>query len=201
MSSGGGGDQTPAPTAQERTLAGVGAEKWNDYARRYTGPGGVNEKFIQSTRTNESDRQRAKGTVGADSAIAARQLEQDTSTLNIKKGVGTGSGADIARSLSDSTSIAATKGRAQGVGEQSADDAQLAADFKLASFGRGLADDSQVGLQQGTARATELVKADAVARAEERQQLLGAAGTGLGMYSQTKGLFKKDKPTVKTGLK
>lgn len=199
-SGGGGGDQTPAPTAQERTLAGVGAEQWNDYARRYAGPGGVNEKFIQTTRTTEGDVRRVKGTVSADSAIAARQLKQDTAQVRAKRGVSSGSGASIAQGFGDVMDIASTKGRAQGVAEQSAEDAQLAADFKLASFGRGLAEESQVGLQQGVSRATSLVREDAIARAEERQQLLSAAGTGLGMYSQTKGLFKKDKPKVKTGL-
>lgn len=195
--SGGGGDQTPAPTAQERELAAVGAEQWNDYARRYAGPGGVNEKFIASTRTTEGDRLAAGGQVGADAAQAERDVQAGVKRSGLARGVTSASGATIAAMGTTGSELASTAGRAKGVAVQAADDTQLAADFKLASFGRGLGDVSQVGLQQGTARATELINRDARAKFQESQAMMEAAGTGIGMYAQTQDLFGK-KPSIKT---
>lgn len=194
---GGGGDQTPAPTEQERALAKVGAEQWNDYATRYAGPGGVNEKFIQSTRATEGDKLAAGGQVAADAAQAGRAVKQSEKQAGLARGVGSSSGATIAGMSGTSTELASTEGRAKGMAVQSAEDVQLAADFKLASFGRGLEDVSRLGLQQGTARATRLVNRKAEEKFKSSQALLQAAGTGLGMYAQTKDLFGK-KPKVKT---
>lgn len=191
---------TPAPTAQERELAAVGAEQWNDYAKRYAGPGGVNEKFIASTRTTEGDRKAAAGIVGADAAAASRDVKQTQQRVGLARGISSASGATVAGMGKTSAEMASTEGRAKGMAVQAADDTQLAADFKLASFGRGLGDVAQVGLQQGTARATELVNKDAVAKFEKSQQMLQAAGTGLGMYAQTQDLFgKKPKQKNLTG--
>ena len=188
----GGGDQTPAPTAQEKALAKVGAEQWNDYAQRYAGAGGVNERFIEQTRASASDRSAASGQVGADAAIAARQTKKSTARGGLSRGISSASGATLAEHSDDSSTLASTEGRARGVAVQGADDAQLAADFKLASFGRGLSSDAQVGLQRSTRRATNLVNQEAENKFREKQSYLEAAGTGIGMYSQTKGLFSKE---------
>lgn len=189
----GGSAKTPAPTAQERELAGVGAEQWNDYARRYAGPGGVNEKFIETTRTTEGDIQRVKGTVSADVAQQKRTEKEQTSQAGLARGISSSSGAAISDQAKLANETASTKGRAMGVAEEAAKETELAADFKLASFGRGLGDTAQVGLQGATSRATELLTSSAISRAKERQSLMEAAGTGIGMYAQTKGLFKKKK--------
>ena len=201
MGSGGGGDKTPAPTEQERALAQVGAEQWNDYARRYAGPGGVNEKFIEATRTTEGDRQAAEGQVGADAAQAASAVKDSQKKAGLARGINSASGSTLATMSGTNTDLASTAGRAKGVAVQTADDTQLAADFKLASFGRGLSDDSRLGMQQGTARATELVNKNAVSKFEESQAMLQAAGTGIGMYAQSQDLFgKKPKAKSKTPL-
>ena len=202
MGSGGGGPKTPAPTEQEKALAKVGAEQWNDYATTYAGPGGVNEQFIEKVSATGGDKTAAAGQVGADAAIAAKQVGQGAARSGLGRGVSSSSGAVLASKTADSTSLASTKGRAQGMSVQGVDDAQMAADFKLASFGRGVASDAQVGLQKSTGRATDLVNKDAVANFKKKQALMEAVGTGIGMYAQTKDLFgKKAKPnTPKAGF-
>ena len=187
----GGGAETPQPTAQEKALAQVGAEQWNDYARRYAGPGGVNEQFIAKTRATEGGRMAAAGQVGADAAMAAHQAKQGTVSAGLARGISSVSGASIAGKAKDVTTLAGAEGRAKAQAVQGVDDAQLAADLKLASFGRGLSSDAQVGLQRNTARATELLNKSAVSRFQEKQALMGAVGTGVGMYAQTQDLFKR----------
>lgn len=190
---GGGGSQTPAPTQQERELARVGAEQWNDYARTYAGEGGVNDKFIQATRATEADRQSAAAQVGADSAMATRKSLADTDNLARARGISSSSPAALAAASADMNSASRAKGLAVGKAVQGVDDTETAANFKLASFGRGLADDSRVGLQSQVRRATDLVNSDAQSRYAEKASVLGAVGTGIGMYTA----FKTD-PKGKT---
>ena len=194
---GGGGDaETPAPTAQERQLAKIGAEQWNDYATRYAGPGGVNEKFIEATRATEADKGAAGAIVGADAAVAGKQIREATSRQGLARGASSASGAAVSAAAGDATDLASTTGRAKGLAVQSVEDAQLQADFKLASFGRGLASDAQVGLQGGVSRATSLVNEAARAKFLEKQSLMAGVGTGVGMLTQGGG---KKTPEIAPG--
>lgn len=190
MASGEDGDLTPAPTAQERELASVGAAQWNDYKARYASEGGINDKFIAATRATEGDKAAAAGSVGADSAIAKRRLDKATAQAGLAKGISSSSGAALSARYQDTTDTAAAAGLGKATAVQSVEDAQLAADFKLASFGRGLGDESQVGLQRGLRTATDIATKDAVTKAKERQELISAAGTGVGMLTQSQGWLK-----------
>lgn len=180
-------DLTPDPTPNERELASIGAEQWNDYQKRYTGPGGVNEAFINSTRATDAKRAAAAGQVGADAAIARRDLSMANSGVNLGKGVSSASGRAIAGKQNDDLALASAEGEGKGLAVQSVDNAQLAADFKLASFGRGLSDTSQVGLQQGVREATDKTITDMKNRVADKNRQMQGVGTGLGMYTQRKG--------------
>ncbi len=196
--SGNGGDKTPAPTAQERQLAITAARRYNRYATKYAGKGGVNEKFIAATRTTAGDREAVRGTVGADSAIIARTLDGQRAALTPSA-----SGKAISTLADNNTSLASAAGRGKALATQAADDTQLEADFKLASFGQGLANDAQVGLSQATTRATNLVNVQAITKFKRSQALMEAAGTGIGMYAQSKDIFNKKKvvkPKAKSGF-
>ena len=182
---------TPPPTKQEKTLAYVGAENYNDYVERFVP---LTEDFVKNTTVTDSQRGNVAGIANADAAQAFATLEDETVKGGLAKGVGSGSGKTIAGIAGGKDAEARARGQAKGAAVQDLENTEINAKMKGASFGRGLGDDAKVGLMQATGRATALANANAQAAFKKKSALMEGIGTGIGAYTSLSGMGDKKKP-------
>lgn len=187
MSSLGGSPKKAPPTAQERALSQVGAEKFNDYLDN-----GVPR--ILQTR----DAIQATGAKFSDAALAASAgVEQAGAAQRPRFAVPTGGGRDgFARSDYDAV-LAGAKASALTGAREGVTDLETQGEQKLAAFGRKLSDDTQLSLTESGRRATDAAVADAERKFEWSQTkasaVAGLGGAALGAYGQYKQGQREDR--------
>lgn len=179
------------PTAEERALAERSANEWNYFVENFMP---AQDRFVQLVRPSGDDRQRigaeasataAAETAGAglDAAMVARDLEQGVAP----------SSRVLFQMGDESNRFAAGVGAGRAAGETELENRELRGLMKASANMRGLADQSQMGLEGAGRRNTEAALRENIRDQEWRQSLVSAGMTGLGMYGGYKGWFDKKK--------
>ena len=183
MGWGGSKPKDPKPTAQERALAEVAAKDWNDYQQRYVP---VESQFVDRIRASEGDLASARGSAVAD----VEQAVAGAGDRIIGSGDATRGAAKMG--LADA---AIAKGKARGAAVNEAtlarENAELRGLSKMAAFGRGLADQSRVGLASVASGANQRNIDDLRTKIAEQNLLIEGIGGAVGTYAGYKGVFEK----------
>lgn len=166
----------PKPTQQERALAERGANEYNRYVTEYSPLVG---KIKDDIRVTDGERSAVRGAANADVTMASR----DSGTGPVQGG----SGRSVFSLAGRSVAAGTAGGAARGEAVQAAENNELAGLQKLARFGRGLADNSTLGLSNAAQQATSVSIAKARASNQAKDDLMTAVGTGVGMYTTVKG--------------
>ena len=175
MSLSGGGGGTPAPTADEKELARKAALEWNDYVDRYTP---LEDKMIALATPRPGDVERLRGEANAVAAAGLSKEFQTTAAKQLSRGASPrGLGAAFGE-------LAGAQGQAAGAGmakaEAAVKDRELKTKTKLTAFGRGLADQSMLGLSRAAQDSTRLAIESFKAKQREKEARMEALGTVLG---------------------
>lgn len=183
----GGSAKKEPPTAQEKALAEVGAEKFNDY---------VDNGLPRAVETREAIR--ATGAKLSDAAmVTSAGVEQAGADQRATFRRVTGGGSDGFTRGDYDAAMAASKAEALTGAREGTQDLETQGEQKLAAFGRKLSDDTQLSLSQSGRRATQAAVNDATRRFEAGQSKLAAAatiaGAGIGAYGQYRGRQRQDK--------
>lgn len=170
----------PKVTQQERALAERGAREFNDYLQRYVP---AEDAFLDATAVSDQAVGAQQGMAHADAAMAHAQYR------NTGERPGSGRSnlhvADAARGLGEAS------GLGQAVAEQGVHDRDLAGRMKMTAFGRGLSDQSSVGLRDSGQRASDAALSASQRRVENRASLLSTGATMAG-FGTAKFLDRKD---------
>jgi hypothetical protein len=188
MGSTGSKPSDPAPTAEERALAGRAANEWNDYLERYVP---LEDQAIAAAAYDPNKTARLQGET---SAMAALGTKGDVAA-GVKRTLQTGaglSGAMTRMAADDPTRAAASAGGlGAALAERSVRDRELQAKQKLTAFGRGLADQSTLGLSRLGQTRTEETLTNYKAKQAEKAAKMEAAGTALG-FAASYGMNRLD---------
>lgn len=176
MSLGGGGGGTPAPTTDEKELARKAALEWNDYVERYTP---LEDKMIELATPRPGDVERLRGEANAVAAAGLSKDFQATAAKRLARGASpAGLGAAIGE-LSDAQGQAAGAGLSKA--EAAVKDRELKTKTKLTAYGRGLQDQSMLGLSRAAQDSTRLAIESFKAKQKEKDARMEALGTALGV--------------------
>lgn len=154
---------TVQETAQEKALAKVAAEQWNDYQARYKP---FENKYMADVLADTAGREaKVKGMVNAD---VAQKLTQKPSAINPNSGK--------MQAGKESLDRANALARGQVAGEQAVKDQQTGAMQTLIDMGRGQATQAQQGMSSLAGAATQ----EAISSASNRMQTRSAIGSAIG---------------------
>lgn len=173
----------PPPTAQEKALAQVSTEQWNDYATRFAP---LNQELLDRVKATDGKRQAAAGIAAADVEQARTGQTAGTVAGLSAAGSKAGSGASNMAVFQGALSGGKARGLAQAAAVQGVDDNELAGKMKMASFGRDLTDDTQLSFEGSARRAAQDQIAQMKREADMNSFKMGLvsdiAGTATGAY-------------------
>lgn len=181
MSIGGGGGSAdpPKPTEEEKALAERAAREWNDYIDRYIP---LEDKAIELSSPKPGDIDRLRGEASATAALGLRGAHATAVNKNLQRGAGLGSAATATDLAEPSRVFGSAVGLGAAQAERAVKDRELAAKTKLTAFGRGLGDQSTLGLSRlgsDSTRARILEYKGDVEKDMQQTELLGTlAGVG-----------------------
>lgn len=182
---GGNSKDKPKPTDQERALADVAARDWDRYKASYVP---AENQYVSRLRATPGDFAAARGAAIAD-------VEQATAGAASRIiGAGDISSGRSQMALAD---LYATKGTARGAAVNQAqlarENVELRGLSKMAAFGRGLADQSRVGLASTAAEANQKNIDELRNKISEQNALLEGASGLAGAYAGYKGWLNGEK--------
>lgn len=163
-------------TAQEKALARVAAEQWNDYQSKYKP---FENSYMKDVMADTAGREaKVSGMVNAD---VAQKMTQKAIDPNRAGSLGNKAAMDKASAMS----------KGQVAGTQAVKDQQTGAMQTLIDMGRGQATQAQQGMSTLAANATNTAISDASIRQQNRAatgNLIGSAiGAGASMYGSLSG--------------
>lgn len=177
MGSTGSKPKDPGPTAEERALANRAANEWNDYLQRYVP---LEDQAIALSEYNPDTVARLQGETSAMAAFGTKGQTQQNIKQSLQSGAGLGSAMTRLGADEPVLAQASAGGLGAALAERSVRDRELQAKQKLTAFGRGLADQSTLGLSQHARTRTETALSKYQAKQNDRNSRLGAVGTALG---------------------
>ena len=158
--------ETTPQSEQEKTLAEVGAKKWNDYQKRYV-------PFEEGFKAQVNTMGDKAGELGAiANADVWQKFAPPAADAPLKQ---------YAAAFDQQGGLAAS---AVPQAERTALDSKLRSQLKIAAYGRGLADQATVGMYKAGASATQTAISAARSKQEDRDAGLDAAGTLVGSVSR-----------------
>lgn len=200
---GGGGGGTPDPTPEERALAERGAREFNDFRERGVP---LANKFI-STVTDPAYGERIAGQTSAAVADAFAGDMRAAVERGAATGASAGSAGAIMSAATGSLKHVSAAGLSAGKARLAAKDRALTGRIKMSAFGRGVGEDSSLGLRSRGLDATRESIAEAEARTDRFVSGLEGLGTVAGYaggaaireYSMGRqlGLMQKADPNAK----
>jgi hypothetical protein len=137
--------KNPGPTEQERALSKDAARRWNDYVERYIP---VENEFMRRNEATPQKMMAARGVANADAGLVAHGLQGQMNTALASQGAAPGSGRAMGAATDLNSAWAEASGLGQGAMQQGVIDQSLAGKQKLATFGRGLDSNVQLGMGQ-----------------------------------------------------
>jgi hypothetical protein len=168
----------PKPTAEERALAGRSANEWNDYLQRYVP---LEDQAIELSEYDPNTTARLQGETSAMAALGTQGQVGENVKRTLQTGAGLGSAMTTLAAEDPVRAQMSAAGLGAAMAERTVRDRELQAKQKLTAFGRGLADQSTLGLSQLAKTRTQEALGKYQSRQAERNARLGAVGTGLGM--------------------
>jgi hypothetical protein len=179
----GGSPDDPDPTTQEQALAEVAVKDWNDYKYRYIP---VENQYLSRIRATPGDYNSVRGAAVADvqQAVGGQANKIIGQASNSKAGL-----LDLVLATGQA------RGNAANQAQLARQTAELRGLSKMAAFGRGLADQSRVGLASTASGANAKNITDLQTDIDNTNMKLEAVGGGLGTYAGYKGWLQK-KPTT-----
>jgi hypothetical protein len=194
----GGGEKKQKQSQNERDLAIVSAKEMNHYLDNYRS---AEHQLIAQIKTSAGDRANAKGAAASQARQMSAGLSQGTAVANLAAGAEFTSGRSVLQSagVHQATASAAAQG-SYGI-DNEADVQDLKGSMKIAAFGRDMADNSRLGLEQGATRTSKAAYASLQAKMMERQAIWNAAGTVAGAVLASGKFNKKPKEPWKRDSK
>lgn len=186
----GGGSKKVKPTDAERSLAETGARQWN---RNVTAFQPITNEFVQGVRTDSGDRaQLARGaSAAAASQFASAAGDRGVSATGLRAGLAPSA---IATRIADSSNRYATAlGMATGLAEPGLVERETRGLLKASAIGRGLADNSQIGLSQ-IGQATTQAAINRSRQKSAYNQAVGSAIAGLAGAGAGAAAYKLNQP-------
>lgn len=172
----GGSNEIPE-TEEEKELARVAVDKWNDYTDNYVP---AENEFIRRIEVTEQDREGLKGAVNAGVNVAFDGARKDVIERETNSGAKPGSG----RFNQALERVLNKQGRSLGFGAVDAEqsmDVQRADGLNAAiSIGRGKESDALQGMNDLANNAYDRARSDAENANTRRAGNIGAVGTVVG---------------------
>lgn len=175
---GGGGDNTPKETAQEKALAEVAAGQYNEYRTKGVP---LEDAMIARANTSAPDYEAVAGTANAEVQNAADTVAKQRIATRETNGVNVNSGAAIMGGVRDSNKIAEAGAQAGAKAVQSATDTGLAAKQQMIALGRGQATEAIRSMSEQAATAAGTAIRDKALDSQASNDTGTAIGTGIGM--------------------
>lgn len=189
MGSTGSKPKDPGPTAEERALASRAANEWNDYIARYVP---LEDLALKQAAYDPKKTLQLRGESVAMAAIGTK----GEAGANVKRTLQTGAGLSSAMTRAAAEDPVLAQASASGLGaalaEQAVQDRSLQARQKLTAFGRGLSDQSSLGLSQLGRTRTEEALTKYKAKQTEKAAKMEAVGTAIG-FAAGYGMDRLDK--------
>jgi hypothetical protein len=177
MGSTGSKPKDPAPTQEEKALAERSANQWNDYLERYVP---LEDQAIELAKYDPNKTARLQGETSAMAAMGTKGEAGKNVKTSLKAGAGLGSGMTRSAAEDPTRAAASAGGLGAALAERSVRDRELQAKQKLTAFGRGLADQSTMGLSQLGRTRTDEALTKYKHKQDEKNEQLAAVGTALG---------------------
>lgn len=170
MGSGGNGDEKPI-TPQERQLAKEAAVDHNQQVKVFRP---IEKRYLAEAETTDAEKREVAGSVSADAALTGQKAKHSLfRNPNAQQSI-----TDLFKSTSKS---GVTRGEGESTAVTAAENNELRAKLKLASFGRGLQSRERTSLRIGARdaanRQNQLALIDQETRAARAEALGSVAGT------------------------
>lgn len=143
MSGGGGGSDEIKPTEEEKALADVAIERWNEYQEKIVP---YENRYMEQVQRTEGDYAmgRGQGAVSVEQAFAPARKEQEKNLFSA--GVRPGSGSHVMQANNLNMDKAQSRGVGVGEGHMAVQGRHLAGLQNIVNLGEGQAADAQTGL-------------------------------------------------------
>jgi hypothetical protein len=189
MSLGGSKPQQQGPTAQEEALTKQNIRNWNV---QVTDVEPMVDRYVEVTGDTgyAKDQLKTQGAVTAANNLLGKEGDKGLMAATINRGSGLSAGNTVA--MGQNTNMYSdVVAQNAGASSLAARGRELGGLQKVISIGRGLSDASNAGLAAVGRNATENAIAEAQAKLNASQQLVGAAASAAGMYAREKNLQDK----------
>jgi len=133
----------PKASEHEKALTKDAASRWNDHVTRYVP---VENEFIKRSKATADKVMAARGIANADAGLAMGKVKQQQELGLASQGAAPGSGRAVMAGADLTEAYAEASGAGQAGMQQAVFDQQQNATVKMAAFGRGLQDQSALGL-------------------------------------------------------
>jgi hypothetical protein len=189
MSLGGSKPQQQGPTAQEEALTKQNIRNWNV---QVTDVEPMVDRYVDITSDTgyASDQLKTQGAVTAAQNILGSEGDKGLMAATINRGSGLSAGNTVAMGQ-NTNMFSDVVAQNAGASDLAARGRKLGGLQKVISIGRGLSDASNASLAAVGRNATENAIAEAQAKLNSQQQLIGAASSAAGMYAREKNLQDK----------
>lgn len=186
--SGGGGSKEVPETAQEKELARIGLEQWNDYETRLKP---YEDKWIESLTVTEGERENMAGTLNATVGKEFDRGLTQTQEQQRQMGASPNSGRFIAGTAGLTDKRAQKTGKAMAEGNQRLEDSYLSGLTKAVSMGRGEANTAMAMKGDLANQAARNAMNETFMKQQESDSTTSAISTAAGMG--VAGYLNKDK--------
>lgn len=170
------------PSHLERAQAGIAAEQWSDYRQRYVP---IENDFIEKIRATESRKGAEKGRAGA---TVQQGLSGGTRKALANRGKA-GGGRGLMRALNANMTKGSALGDANNQAVLTAESREQGGLTRMASYGRGLSDQHDVGLASAADRSSRASIERSVNRYQSTQDTASGVGAAFGMAGDHYGWF------------
>lgn len=172
---------------QEKALAKDSATRWNDYVTRYVP---VENEFIKRTKATADKVAAARGIANADAGLAAGKAREQQELGLASQGAAPGSGRAVAAGADLNEAYAEASGAGQASQQQAVHDQEQNVKVKMSAFGRGLQDNTALGMGDAARTAQSAVMGKFERKVNQSNFMLNTA-TGLAGFGATKFLGPK----------